>query len=349
MNTKIGNRVRAALTAACVAGLTFAVSACVSPEQSSAPQYSDAVSAEVRDAAAQEGPVVLAKYNWAAQVISTELATQVLKAMGADVSTQTMDATTGWAAISRNDDLAALEIWPPTHTKPIEQYVETEKSVKIHDDLGYSGTEGWHVPTYVIKGDPERGIEPLCPGLPDWHALNDCAEIFATAETGGKGRYLSGDPAWASMYGDQDRINNLGLNYEMQFAGSEAALVAEIKRAYDRGEPLLFLMWTPHFVTSNYDLTMVEFPEYTDECWGDTYACAWPSDDNYWISSVDFEEKHPLAFQMLQNYDLPQEAMDQIIVSVDGEGMTVEEAVATWMSENQEMWQSWIPTQVESS
>ncbi|PZT84263.1 MAG: hypothetical protein DI630_37300, partial [Gordonia sp. (in: high G+C Gram-positive bacteria)] len=131
------------------------------------------------------------------------------------------------------------------------------------------------VPTYVIEGDPERGIEPVCPGLPNWEALEDCVDVFSTTETAPKGRYLSGDPSWGEFYGDEKRIENLDLDYEIMFAGSEAAMAAEWKRAYERGEPLLGLMWEPHFLTAKYDVTLVEFPPYSEDCWGTTFACAW--------------------------------------------------------------------------
>ncbi|GIS98491.1 MAG: hypothetical protein CM1200mP26_02040 [Acidimicrobiales bacterium] len=41
--------------------------------------------------------------------------------------------------------------------------------------------EEWWYPSY---------IEDVCPGLPDWQALNECAEMFATPDSGGKGRSL---------------------------------------------------------------------------------------------------------------------------------------------------------------
>jgi hypothetical protein len=40
-----------------------------------------------------------------------------------------------------------------------------------------------------------------CRGLPDWKALNECAALFATPETGGKGRFL-GANAMDQMRGD---------------------------------------------------------------------------------------------------------------------------------------------------
>lgn len=340
-NNTCSTRSRAAAILGTAALISLA--ACASPQQSSS-TFSGAVSKSVLDAVAKEDPVVLADMNYTSQVLATEITKQVLEAMGAKVSTQPMDPATSWPAIARDPNLAAMEMWPPLYKKQIAEYADKAKSVELLDNLGYATKEGWWVPNYVIKGDPKRNIKASCPGLPDWKALNSCAKVFATASTGSKGRYLAGAEAWAVNYGDQPRIDNLGLNYKMEFAGSEAALVAEIKRSFDRGEPLLFLMWTPHFAVANGEFTMIQFPPYSDDCWGTTYACGWAEDKNIGIANSTFKDTHPLAYQMLQNFDLPDESMQEIVLAVDGKGATVEGVVKDWMTNNEAIWKSWIPT-----
>ena len=50
-----------------------------------------------------------------------------------------------------------------------------------------STREEWWVPAYVAE---------KCPGLPDWKALDKCAEIFSTAETAPKGRFVDPPADW---------------------------------------------------------------------------------------------------------------------------------------------------------
>ena len=53
--------------------------------------------------------------------------------------------------------------------------------------------------TFEEMGIPNWVIEDgLCPGLPNWEALKspDCAKNFATADSGGKGRWLEGPVEW---------------------------------------------------------------------------------------------------------------------------------------------------------
>lgn len=320
---------------------TLAVS-CASPPQST--DEATDVNDDVRSALEAEGEIVLAQMNWTNQQVNTEVARRVLTAMGADVSVQALDDTTVFAAMAESDDMVDMVVFRPTAQKFWDEYVTEKKTVVQIGDTGYETVEGWYVPTYVVEGDPERGIEPACPGLPDYTAINDCAEVFATPSTNGQARYLAGDPAWEPLFGDKERIQSLGLNVTQEYAGSEAALVAEFKRALDRGEPVMGLMWNPHMLFAKYDLTLVEMPPYSDECWGTTYACAWETASNSIVASADFASGHPVATKFFETYSLPVEPQNEIMLSIEEEGLTVEEAVEGWMTANESVWQSWIPT-----
>jgi glycine betaine/proline transport system substrate-binding protein len=155
---------------------------------------------------------------------------------------------------------------------------------------------------------------------------------------------MSGAKAWGPYYGDGDRIKNLNLNYKMEFAGSEAALQAEWKRAYEQGKPFLGLMWRPHYVTLKYDLTRVEFPPYTPKCWGTTYACNWENIEIYNLTSGGFPEKHPLANEVLKQFNLNNEHAREMMALVNENGMTPEAAAEKWVTENPDVWKAWAPS-----
>lgn len=325
-----------------VAAAAISAAGCAAP-QDDVVEFEAAASREVRQAVEQEGPIEVIENNWTSQLVQTTLAFRVLEEMGAEVSITPIEYLASFPAMASADNMVHMEVWDLTAEPQIEEYVASKKTVVDVGPSGASAEEGWYVPTYVIEGDPERGIEPSCPRLPDWEALNECAETFSTATTGDQGRYLSGDRSWGKLYGDTERIKNLDLNYRMQFAGSEAALAAEIRRAYERGEPILALMWKPHYITAKYDLTLVEFPQYTDKCWGTTYACAWDEIGLRKMTSADFAETHPTAQKFVENYSLSDNHLATMLVAIEEEGATVEEAVDGWMEDNTQTWQSWIP------
>lgn len=309
------------------------------------------VAPAVEAAMREEGPIELLEFSsWTGGSIEGVLLARVLETAGATVElVQMPDGTTQWAAMAKADNAVAHQMWDLAYPEQFKQYVDEDRSVVKIGESALVAEEGWYVPDYVIRGDPERGIEPSCPGLPDWRALNDCTDVFATAETGSKGRYLSGAKAWGKYYGDTLRIKNLDLDYEMKYAGSEAALAAEIKRAYERGEPILALMWKPSYVTLKYPMTRVELPRPTGDCWGTTYACNWPDIKIWKLASGQFPRTHPTAMELVERFDLTNEQLISIITEVEEKGASVDEAVADWMQANPTVWKAWIPTEPAGS
>ncbi|WP_411374922.1 glycine betaine ABC transporter substrate-binding protein [Arthrobacter sp. MPF02] len=320
----------------CTIGL---VSGCT-PEEAAGPG-SQAVDSEVAAALEKEGKVQFTTVGDLEQDIQANLMTAVVNELGGQAEVLQGAITETMAAASEGQPIVGMAYWRWQMPELWEKYGAEGGVVEI-GTTDYPGEEGWYVPTYVIKGDKERGIEPACPGLPNWEALNACASVFATAKTGDKGQYMSGAESWAFAYGDPQRIENLKLNYQMVFAGSEAALYADLTRAYEQGKPWLGLMWRPNYMTQKYDLTRIEFPEHSEECWGKTYACQWPETVIYqWASSV-IEKDHPTLWQILKNYDLNNDQLQELQAKVIDNGLSPQEAVKEWMKDNRDVWTSWV-------
>ncbi|WP_309130478.1 glycine betaine ABC transporter substrate-binding protein [Brevibacterium sp.] len=296
----------------------------------------------IAEALQGEGNVQFASVGDLEQDIQANLMTEVVNELGGDAEVLQGATTETMAAMAKGQPVVSMVFWRWQMPEIWDKYVEEEGTIVELGTADYPGEEGWYVPTYVIEGDAARGIKPACPELPDWEALNKCVEVFSTAKSGDKGQYMSGAESWAFAYGDPQRIENLGLDYEMVFAGSEAALYADLTRAYEQGEPWLGLMWRPNYMTQKYDLTRVEFPEYTEECWGDTYACQWPETIIYQLASTVIEEDHPTVWNLARNYNLNNEQLQDMQSLVIDEGLSPQEAVELWMDDNRDVWTGWV-------
>ena len=55
-------------------------------------------------------------------------------------------------------------------------------------------------------------------------------------------------------------------------------------------------------------------------------------------------DRTPDAIQLLENMKLSNGQQAPMILDVDVNGMTVDEAVEKWMTENEDVWRSWIPS-----
>ncbi|GAB4383232.1 MAG: hypothetical protein Kow0045_04920 [Albidovulum sp.] len=207
-------------------------------------------------------------------------------------------------------------------------------------ETGMMAIEEWWYPAYMKE---------VCPGLPDWQALNDCAAEFATPETAPRGRYLGGPVTWGGF--DDERVEALGLDFEVVHAGTDAALFAELESAYQRKAPILLWVYAPHWAPTKYQGEWVEFPKYEPECYSDpswginpnmAYDCGKPRGPIWKVAWAGVEKKWPGAAQAIRNFRISNEDMGAMFAEVDLNGKSVEEVVEDWLAANADTWKGWI-------
>lgn len=278
--------------------------------------------------------ISLVENSWPASELNVNVASIIIeKELGNPVEIVALDENTQWDALAAGDVDASLEVWPSGHGERITEYIGNLKTVVDGGDLGPVGEIGWFVPTYVIEENP---------ALATWEGYKDAAALFATAETGSNGRFLAGDPAWVQY--DQEIITNLGLPFQVVVTGSEDALLAEVTAAYNRHEPVLFYFYSPHAIFNQLDLTQVELPAYTDDCYADPakIACAYPKDQLMKIFSAKLEGKDADVYKFLSNMNYGSDAQIEMLGMI-AEGKTVEEAAQAWVDAHEDVWKAWLP------
>jgi len=283
-------------------------------------------------------PIKLTIHDWTGQYVTTHIMAAVLESMGYNVELVQADYIAQFAGLESGDLHVAMEMWETTGKEAMDASLATGKTVDL-GETGMDAIEEWWYPLYMKE---------KCPGLPDWKALNDCAEVFSTPETAPKGRYLGGPVTWAGF--DDERAEALGLDYEVVHAGTDAALFAEIQSAYERKAPILAWVYTPHWATVKFDGEWVDFPRYTPECYSDpswgmnkdmAYDCGKPRG---WIKKVGWkggEAKWPGAYKAIRNFKIDNKTMGNLIVEIDLEGKKLEKVVARWLKDNESTWKKW--------
>lgn len=282
--------------------------------------------------------ITLIANPWPASELNVNVAKIIIEQeLGNPVEIVALDENAQWDALAAGDADASLEVWPSGHGERIAEYIEAQSVVENGGPLGPVGEIGWFVPTYVVNENPE---------LATWEGYADpaLAGLFATAETGDLGQFTAGDPSWVQY--DADIINNLGLSLQVVTAGSEDSLLAAVSSAYERQEPVLFYFYSPHAIFNRFDLTQVELPPYSDDCYAGAesggVACAYPQDQLMKILSPELSEKAPDVYTLLKNMNYGSDAQIAMLGSLD-EGMSVEEAAQAWVDANESVWQGWLP------
>jgi len=283
----------------------------------------------------------LALNEWTGQHITTRIAGETLREMGYNVEYVTAGYVPQLDGIARGNITATLELWEQTIGPSYTQALASGDVVPM-GDTGIVTREGFVYPGYMTE---------ICPGLPDYKALNDCTQALATSDTFPKGRIIDYPIEW-----DPDtsqRVEALGLDLVAQPSGSVGAAVAEMRSAIARERPILVAFWQPHWLFSQYDLQWVDLPESAPECYEDpswginpnmTHDCGWPTG---WVRKVAWsgmEDKWPAAHRFLQAYQIDNAVQEKLMFAIDVEDASLEEAVADWMSRNEDTWRTWIST-----
>lgn len=285
-------------------------------------------------------PIRIPLHNWSSQLVGAEIVGRILQEGGHEVEYLPADSGAVYEAMCEGDVDLVHEVWQGAFGVAFEKQV-AEGCVIDAATHDAKTREEWWYPAYV---------EEACPGLPDWEALNACAELFATAETGSKGRYLGGPAEW--LKGDDERVKGLGMNFEVINAGSADALWAELAIASEKKQPIVLFNWTPNFVEAMYEGKFVEFPAYDDRCktdasWGPnpetTHDCGNPTGGYLKIGVwSEFPDNNPEAYAIVQNINFSN--LDVAVMSklVDVDKMEVEDAAAKWMEDNDAKWRAWL-------
>ncbi|MEP2030376.1 MAG: ABC transporter substrate-binding protein [Paracoccaceae bacterium] len=284
-------------------------------------------------------PIVIPIHNWSSQIVMSHVVGQILEGMGNNVEFVTTDSQAVYESVRTGDVTLELEVWEGAFGASFDAAVEKGG---IHAAGAHNAVtrEDWWYPAWTKEA---------CPGLPSWEALNECAAIFATPETGDKGRFLGGPVDWLKH--DQERVDALGMNFVVVNAGSAAALWAEIGAAEKDKKPVVVFNWTPNFAEAVWPGEFVEFPEWVEGCNEDpsvgpnpdaTYDCGNPATGYLKIAAWDgMKEKWPTAYQTLSEISFTNPQIAEMAKLVDVDDMEPEDAAAEWLEANPDVWQGW--------
>jgi glycine betaine/proline transport system substrate-binding protein len=277
--------------------------------------------------------VTLSVQSWVGAQANVAVAQYLLeRELGYRVDTVQVDEVPAWDALSQGRVDALLEDWG--HPEQEQRYVKEKKTVTRGGDLGVTGHIGWYVPTYFAKKHPD---------VTDWKNLNKYADEFRTAESGGKGQLMDGSPSYVTN--DKALVKNLGLDYKVVFAGSEAAQITQIKQFAKEKKPFLTYWYSPQWLFEKVPMTEVKLPPYKEGCDADPekVACAYPHTPLQKYLNTDFAEKGGKAAAFLKNFKWTTEDQNEVSLMIAEQKLSPEEAAKKWADRHESTWRAWLP------
>ena len=304
-----------------------------------------ATGAETEPVAAPSGfetkaTLVFVVNDWTASALNVAVAEQLIERyLGYPVVPERLDDTDEiYDSLADGSVDAVLEIWPSSMTDQDQLWFERGQVVDL-GPLGSVGKVGWFVPRYVVDADPT---------LATWEGFTSpaVASRFATADTAPRGRFLGTNPDYVQH--DQAIIANLGLPFDVEFSGSEDDTETALATATAAGEPILVYWWTPTAAVARHDLVNVALPEPTEACVaaqrerGPGVDCDYPTETIFKAASVELPSKAPDVLSFLQQFTLTTEDQMSMLVAVEVDGLTIDEAAAAWIATNPGRWEPWL-------
>ena len=289
---------------------------------------------------AQADAVKIPTHNWSSQLVGAEIVGKLFEMVGEEVEYIPMDSQTVYQAMCDNDIDIVHEVWQGAFGAAFEKVVGEECVIDLVTHDAKTREEWWY----------PKHVKEMCPGLPDWKALDDCSDQFARADSNGKGVFIGGPVDWLKH--DAEKVEALDMNFVVKNAGSAAAIWAELESGIKQNKAVVIFNWTPNFIEALYEGEFVEFPEHDAACtedpaWGvnpdKLYDCGNPKGGYLKIGvSHEFKKTHPKAFAVAQKINFTNLDVAKQSNYVDTDGMEVSDAADRWLEEHKDKWQVWI-------
>ncbi len=292
--------------------------------------------------------IVLADAGWDSVRVHNSIAQQIIEeGFGYDTEVTAGSTAATIEGLRQGDINVYMEVWTDNIKEVYEEAIEAGdfEAVSVNFD---DNVQGLYVPTYVIEGDEERGIEPAAPDLKTVEDLKKYPDVFKDPEDPGRGRILNAPSGWAVAEAINAKFDAYGLEETMNnfMPGSDAAAVADLVDAYEAGEPWVGYYWSPTAITAKYDLTLLEEAPYDEAVWEETKATEFPPNDVVVAVHKDFPEQAPEVYDFLSNYETSSGLTEEALKYMDENGADPEEAAIWWMNEHEDIWTSWVSEEI---
>lgn len=283
--------------------------------------------------------------NWESLHLNNAIARYVLEtAYGyptAEIKGTTQEIKSG---IRANKIDLLMEYWIDTSVETYDQFVKSKK-MNVLSTLFSDAAQGIYVPTYLINGDASRNLKPLLPELRSVDDLKKYWTTFKRSSTSQKAVF-SGSPAnWDTFRILTRKIKGYGLSdkYELKAYTDEAALNADILKAFNTGAPWVGYYWAPTWIMGKYDFTLLKEQAYDKTTWDRTNLCAYPPTTVAIVSSNLFERQAPDASAFLKKYKIDSAIMNDALAHMHEYQASNTDTAKWFLREHQDLLYDWLP------
>jgi glycine betaine/proline transport system substrate-binding protein len=256
--------------------------------------------------------------GWTDITATTAVATTVIEALGYETDVKLLSVPVTYASMANDDIDVFLGNWMPTMEADIRPYLDAGTV----DSLGVN-LEGAKytlaVPQYAFDA-----------------GLTDFAEIAKFSDA------LDGKIYGIEPGNDGNRLilemiegDTFGLGQFELVESSEQGMLAQVARAVDDEEPIVFLGWEPHPMNANFAMAYLAGG---DDIFGPDYGGA----TVYTNTRAGYAAECPNVGALLGNLKFSLAMENEIMGAILNDGAEPEDAAAAWLQANPDVLDGWL-------
>lgn len=292
--------------------------------------------------------LIFADAGWDSIRIHNEIASVIIEnGYGYETDFITGSSPIVIKGLRQGDIDISMESWTDNIMDVYKPGIEKGEILELSTNYD-DNAQGLYIPTYVIEGDSERGIEPLAPDLKSIKDLPKYKEVFKDPDNPSKGRIYGAPPNWFSDEVLRTKMKTYDLNKDYDYfnPGSDTSLNTSIVSAYEKGEPWVGYYWDPTWIIGKYDMTLLEDEPFEQEKWDNGYACEFPGVNVTIAVNKDMVEKAPDVVEFLKNYETDTEINSELLAYMQDNDGDLDKTVEWFFSEYEELWTEWLPEEI---
>ncbi|MEV5547046.1 ABC transporter permease/substrate binding protein [Streptomyces sp. NPDC052309] len=250
-------------------------------------------------------PLDVAWFPWDEDIAVTYLWKNVLERRGYKLNLKQMDVGPVYTGLASGDLDLNFDAWLP--------HAQSNYWEKSKENLADLGT--WYEPTSL-----EIAVPSYVKDVKSMADLKGKAGLF-------DGKIIGIEPGTGQMNLLKTKVlPGYGLDKEYEVVdGSTPAMLAELKRALAKQEPVAVVLWSPHWAYSDYELTKLKDPK---KLWGENNTI-------HTIAHKKFPEQYPQLTEWIKNFRMSEDELGTLESEIKDRGQGhEEEAVAAWLKEH---------------
>ncbi len=314
-----------------------------------APAQDAAPADTAADAPIAEAPVCgtetisIARMQWPSAAILAYIHAGILKSQfscDVQVVAGDLNATTSSIATTGRP-LVAPEVWLPRVAAIWNSALETGRVRQAAPTYSGGPLEGWFVPDYVAKDNPE--LKSAADILDHWQVFSD---------GGSRARFLSCPADWACAIINANLVKAYGLDkrFDIEEPASRFALDQVLGETVSRHEPILFYYWQPNGVLAQLGFTPLDmgaFDANALSCLAEA-ECTNPAPSSFPPEPVviaisdDLFTLAPALAAYFQRASMPLDEMNRLLAHMSETGVSPEQTAQFFIETRPEIWTSWV-------